>query len=61
VKQAASTFRQRLLDIPAIQSVVDATSPSGLNAAIYTLYKAAVAEAKATAPAAAAAFDKISK
>jgi hypothetical protein len=61
VRAAAGVFRQRLLDIPAAATVVGATSASGLNAAIYTLYKAAAAEAKASAPNASATFDKVSK
>lgn len=61
VRAAAGVFRQRLLDIPAAATVVGATNASGLNAAIYTLYKAAAAEAKASAPNASATFDKVSK
>lgn len=61
IRQAASTFRQRLLDIPQAASVTAATSEQELKLAILALYKAAVAEAKATAAAAAAAFDKVSK
>jgi hypothetical protein len=61
VKDAASTFRQRLLDIPADPTVTGATSATMLNAAIYKLYKAAVSEAKTTAPNASTVFDKVSK
>ena len=61
IKEAATTFRQRLLDIPSDPTVVDAPDVTSLKLAIITLYRAAVAEAKATAPNASATFDKVSK
>lgn len=62
VKEACRLFRQRLLDLPAQPEVTTAATPTreALEDAIVTLYRAYVSEATAAAPAARAAFSKVS-
>lgn len=62
VREACKTFRLRLLDLPAHPEVTAEVTPDreALELAIVTLYRAAVDEATAIAPAARVAFSKIS-
>jgi hypothetical protein len=63
IRCACRAFRQRLLDLPAHESVRDGVTPTkaDLEQAIVVLYFAARDEAMQLAPAAYAAFNKIAK
>lgn len=62
VRGGCKLFRQRLLDLPAHPDVAPEVTPdrAALELGIVTLYRSAVDEATAIAPAARVAFSKIS-
>lgn len=61
VLAACRQFRQDLLNIPQLASVLAAQDATSLTAAILAAYKTAVASAKVTAPTAGVLFDKVAK